>query len=359
MNALVTGASGLIGAHIVRALVVEGHTVRALVRTTSDTTAIAGLPLETRVGDVLDRASVEEAAAGCDVLFHAAAHFDYWDKSQQELEDTALVGTDNVLRTARSAGISRVVLTSSSVVGGYSDDGTVLTEEAAARDQPGEAPYVVSKIRQEREALAAARALAIDVVVARPTMTVGPFATRLGPSNAVITTYLGDPFRMTYPGGINVASSRSIGRGHVLLARKGVSGEAYLLGGENLTWEQVHRLVSELSGAGGPHVRANHTMCLSAAAFEELRATLWRQHPATTRAEAKMVGRYYWYSSDKAVRLGYEPASARAALATAIGWLAASPHVTREARIGIRLGREVIEARRALALEEDRLRQPA
>lgn len=359
MTALVTGATGLIGAHIVRALLAEGQAVRALVRASSDTSAIAGLPVEIRVGDVRDRASLELAAAGCDVVFHAAAHFDYWETTAQELEDTALAGTDNMLRAAHAAGVSRVVLTSSSVVGGYSEDGAVLTETAAAPADAAEAPYVASKIAQEREALALARTLALDLVVARTTMTVGPFATRLGPSNWVITTYLGDPLKMTYPGGINIASARRVGHGHLRLARAGARGEAYLLGGENLTWEQVHRLIGELSGAGGPHLRANHAMCVSAAAFEELRATVQQRPPATTRAQAKMVGRYYWYSSGKAAGLGYEPGGAREALAVAIGWLAASRHVTRETRIGMRLSRDVVEARSALSAQEARVRRTA
>jgi len=359
MPALVTGATGLIGAHIVRALLDDGQTVRALIRAASDTSAIAGLPVETRVGDVRDRPSLDRAAAGCDLVFHAAAHFEYWDTSLHELEDTALTGTENVLRAAQAAGVARVVLTSSSVVGGFSDDGTVLTETAAATADPGEAPYVVSKIAQEREALAMADALSIDLVVARPTMTVGPFATRLGPSNAIIVTYLSDPFKMTYPGGINIASAGRVGQGHVRLARAGARGEAYLLGGENLTWEQVHRLIAELSGAGGPSVRANHTVCMSAAALEEVRATLRQRHPATTMAQAKMVGRYYWYSSDRAAALGYDPGSAREALAVAVAWLAASPHVSRETRVGMRLSREAIEARRALIAAEARLRPTA
>lgn len=358
MRCLVTGATGLVGSHVVRALLPHGGTVRALVRTTSDRGAIAGLPLDVHVGDVLEPPSLQRAVKDCDVVFHAAAHFAYWGKTSDELDNTALSGTANVLDAAARAGVRRIVVTSSSVVLGYSEHGAVLDEQSSAREER-DAPYISSKIRQDRLALERARELGLEVVLVCPTLVVGPFATTLGPSNAVICTYLRDPLRLTYPGGCNIVAASDVGHGHVLAALRGRPGSRYVLGGENLEWRDLHALISDLSCTYGPSVTASHAGCLAAAVGEEFRSQLSGRPPMTTRQQAGMVGRYYWYSHDRAASLGYRPMPAREALAITLAWLLASPHVPRETRTRLRLSGEVWAARSAMGRSETAIREPA
>jgi dihydroflavonol-4-reductase len=190
-------------------------------------------------------------------------------------------------------------------------------------------------------------------------MAVGPFSPTLGPSNAVILTYLADPFRFTYPGGCNIVSARDVGRGHALLASVGAPGERYILGGENLAWEEIHRVVADLCGVDAPSITAGHAALYVAAAAEEVRAQFAGRPPLTTRAQASMIGRYYWYSSAKAQRAGYTARPARGAIAEAVAWLVASHHVWRELRTRIRLHGDVYDERRALRLREASLRAAA
>ncbi len=116
MKILVTGASGVIGANLVRELLADGHEVRAFVREKSDLRSLHGLEIQIVVGDVLEPDGLASAAEGCDLLFHAAAVFSYWSHAADELEKIAVEGTVNVVQTARRTGVRRVVLTSSSVV---------------------------------------------------------------------------------------------------------------------------------------------------------------------------------------------------------------------------------------------------
>ena len=120
MIVLVTGANGLVGANLVRELLSAGHTVRAFVRPTSDRRSVKGLAVNLVFGDVLNRESLLAAAQGCDLLFHAAAAFTYWDQSSGDLMKLAVQGTRHVVEAAHDAGVRRVVLTSSSVVLGSS-----------------------------------------------------------------------------------------------------------------------------------------------------------------------------------------------------------------------------------------------
>ena len=344
MRALVTGASGLIGAHLMSALMADGHDVRALVRDVSRSAIPDGVPVT--VADLLDAtADIDAACAGCDVVFHTAAHFAYGGVSRGVLHDTAVVGTDRVLRACARAGVGRVVVTSSSVVFGYSRDGSEIEERAGLVDGEGESPYVAAKIAQHRCALDLSERLGLDIRLACPTMTLGPSGARLGPSNGLIVAYLMDPLRCTYPGGCNLVSVRDVAAGHVLIAERGVAGESYLLGSANMTWREIHTAIAELAGVAAPRLELTHSLAYLAATVDEIRASLAHRVALSTREQAEMLGRCYWYSHAKASGIGYSPMPARDALVETISWLAASPHVTREARINMRLADEVYRFR--------------
>ena len=349
MKALVTGANGLIGANLLRALVRAGHEAVALVRPTSDIRHIEALPVALAYGDVLDPPSLAAATAGCDTTFHTAVHFAYWGHDEAALARTAIDGTRNVLTTAHAAGIRRVVMTSSSVTLGAAYAPEIRDETASAEDGAHEPAYVRAKIAQEIDAVRLSRELGLDLVIACPTMSVGAFGAALGPSNGVITSYLADPFRLTWAGGCNIVSVRDVAAGHILLAEHGEPGARYVLGAENLEWRDIHARIAALAGVPSPGATASATTCYWVALAEEARARITGDAPLATRAQAKMVGRYYWYDHAKAAALGFAPMPADDALAEAIGWLSASPHVARETRMAMRLSRAVHEARAAIA----------
>ncbi len=248
MKALVTGANGLIGAHVVRALVDAGHSVRALVRNSNRHN---GVPVAHVVADLLDpTADLKTACADCEVVFHTAAHFAYSGFSASELRDTAVAGTERLLRACASASVQRVVVTSSSVVFGYRERPTAIDEAECLVPPDQGAPYVRAKIAQHRRALELGAQLKLDVRLACPTMTLGPTSSRLGPSNGLIAAYLADPLACTFPGGCDLVSAHDVALGHMLIAERGTAGESYLLGSQNMTWRQIHTAIAELAGAG-------------------------------------------------------------------------------------------------------------
>src|ERR1019366_318722 len=106
---LVTGASGFVGWHVARLLVERGHTVRALVRSSS---RIENLECEKVVGDLRDPASLERAASGCGTVFHVAADYRLWSKDSAELYASNVDGTRNMLSAAKAARVERLVYTS-------------------------------------------------------------------------------------------------------------------------------------------------------------------------------------------------------------------------------------------------------
>ena len=351
MKTLVTGGNGLIGANLVRELLAQGNEVRVFVRQTSDLSSLAGLPIDIFYGDVLQAETLTAAVKDCEVVFHAAAVFSYWGISASSLETTAVQGTLNVLEACRTAGVRRVVLTSSSVIFGSSTH-PVLRDENFKLNEKDAPAYVVSKLAQDQAAFQHAAELGLELVAVCPTIVVGPYDANLSPSNSIIVTYLNDPFKLTYPGGCNIAAVSDVARGHILAARFGRNGEHYILGSENLEYAALHRTISELCGVSGPLFNTNHTGSYLAAAAAEFNAWFTRRPPLTTRTQARMVGRYYWYRHDKAAELGYSPMPAGQALAEAISWLVASRHVSQQLRATLQLSRQVYTARQAMAARE-------
>ncbi len=303
MKALVTGASGVVGANLVRELLSSGWTVRTLVRPGPPRRALAGLRVEVAPGDVLDPGSLAAAAAGTDVVFHAAARFSYSAVPQAELERVAVEGTRNMIRAAAVAGAQRVVLTASSVVFGSSPRPQPRNEDSAFTQEDASG-YAVSKVRQANAAFAAAAAEGIDLVAVCPTLTVGAWDYALAESNAIIVKYLNDPFRATFPGGCNVVSAVDVARGHRLIAEHGTPGRAYLVGAENMQWHDLHAEISTICGTHGPLTTATHTGAYLTAAWSETAARLTGAPPTVTRDEVKMMGRWYWYDDARARALG-------------------------------------------------------
>lgn len=346
MRALVTGATGLIGSHLIHALVAARHEVQCLVRQTSRRAALEALPVTWVVGDLLNDSRVLDAACGeCDVVFHTAAHYAYGGVSPTEMLDTAVAGTEALLRACARQGVRTVVVTSSSVVFGYSNGGTIICEGEPMTSSDREPTYVIAKIAQHHRALRLAEHLRLDVRFACPTITLGPTSSRLGPSNGLIVSYLTDPFSSTFPGGCNLVSARNVAEGHLLVALNGAMGECYLLGSENLTWRQIHCMIADLAGVSPPLAELNHASAFLAAATEELFAAMAGRTALSTRQQATMIGRYYWYSHAKAAALGYAPTTARNAMTETISWLASSAYITREVRARMHLSPDIYRLR--------------
>jgi dihydroflavonol-4-reductase len=346
MKVLVTGATGFIGQHLVRELKRKGYGVRVLLRKDSDTRGLASLDVEKVYGDILDIKTLGPAMHGCGIVFHAAGVFSYWGYSLEQLRVLVVHGTENVLNAAQAAKVKRIVLTSSSVVLGASYKAVSLTEKSPAPKLDDQPPYVLAKAEQEQVAFELAKKLGLQIVAVCPTLVVGGPDFKPTESNRMIVNYLKDPLKATWIGGCNIVSVEDVARGHVLAAVKGISGRRYILGGENLRWSQVHRILSELTGMPGPLVTANQTIAYLGASIQEAVSFFTKAAPAASRAQSIMVGQYYWYEHAPMKRLGYNPMSARQALAEATSWLVTSEHIPASVRSVMKLSNEIYEVRR-------------
>src|ERR1019366_8715650 len=103
MKCFVTGATGFLGSHVARQLLAKGADLRLLMRATSRTDNIDDLAAERALGDLRDTESLKKGMSGCEFVFHVAADYRLWARNGQELYDSNVEGTRNVLAAARDS----------------------------------------------------------------------------------------------------------------------------------------------------------------------------------------------------------------------------------------------------------------
>src|SRR6266576_5568804 len=153
---LVTGAAGFLVSNVTRQLVARGADVLVLLRASSNNRAIADLSLEYVTGDLRDPASLERALAGVKRVFHVAADYRLWSKRSQDIYDSNVGGTKNLLEAAKRAGVEQLIYTST--VATIAVDRTELPNEFTdAKLQEMVGHYKRSKWMAEREVLNAVK----------------------------------------------------------------------------------------------------------------------------------------------------------------------------------------------------------
>lgn len=323
-KALVTGASGFIGARLVRNLVERGHDVKCFIRPTASRSALKGLPVEIAEGDITIEHTVYRALAGCDRVYHVAAAYKMWDTNPAKIMDPAIRGTREVLNAIERRGsqIERIVVTSSVAAIGTSPAPAPMNEDTEWNLADSEL-YIVAKRRAEE--LALSRAGRLPIVIVNPCGVFGPGDARPTPSGGLIVKYLNWKAPIGFPvsaGGLSVVDVDDVCQGHIGAMEKGRVGERYILGGDNLTFTQVIESMSSITGLRGPGKPAGKGLAELVGRGMELFARLTGNEPEVTyKLSRDFYDTFMWASSAKAeTELGYKHRPARKTLARAIRW---------------------------------------
>lgn len=298
MRVLLTGASGFIGSWVARELLRRGHEVRVLVRPTSNLRNLAGLAVEHAPGDVLDAPSVARALEGRDAVVHTAGlvHFVPADPVQRAVN---ALSVRVVLEAALRAGVGRAVLTSSTAVMGGSARPQVADEETPSTAASLGIDYFTTKLQGEQEAMAI-HARGLPVVILRPSVVLGPgdvYRSSTATVRAVARRRL--PFHVE--GGQSYTDVRDVAAAHAAALERGRPGEAYVLGGHNLT---VGEFVTRVAAAAGvpPPRRLPFGVALLGAMVGEAWARLRGRTPGITAQLVRAGHLYTFVRSDKARR---------------------------------------------------------
>jgi len=320
MRALVTGATGCVGANVVEALLTRGYDVSAMRRATSRLDALAGLEPEFVTGDVMDAASLHAAMDGCDVVFHVAAVSQYWRSGPDAIYRVNVGGTRNVLQAAMAQGVARVVFTSSvAVLGVPTEHGQLLDETATFNLHPEHFHYGHSKVLAEAEVQRAV-AQGLDVVIVNPASVIGKRDVNFVGGEIVRAVNRG-MFVAAPPGGMGVVCATAVGKGHVLAAERGRTGERYILNGENLSHRALTALVAAVVGARPPLVTIPRALMKPATALVDLWNAVRRNPSLISGSQMRLSAYDMYFDGGKAEReLGFVPGAAREAVVEAWDW---------------------------------------
>jgi dihydroflavonol-4-reductase len=320
-RAFVTGATGFVGASVVRELLADGWEVRALVRSNSNRSNIAGLPVEQVEGDLADGAHLAEIIAPCEAVFHMAAHYSLWARDRNLLYQVNVEGTKNLLAAARRAQVRRFVHTSSVAAIGVPQPGCIADEAFDSRVEDLTGDYKKSKFLAEAAAREAARG-GLDVVIVNPSTPVGPYDIKPTPTGEIIVRFLEGRMPFYVHTGLNLIAVEDVARGHLLAFRRGQTGERYILGNRNLTLREMLEILAAVTGRRAPRFAIPHFIPLFAAYLDEtVLARLVGKQPGLSVAAVKMSRRAMYYDSSRAVReLGLPQSPVEEALARAVEW---------------------------------------
>ncbi len=323
MKAFVTGATGFIGSRLVQRLAESGLTVHALYRSLSKADPIRQPGVQLFEGDILDEASILAAMEGCEQVYHVAAFAGVWAKDPELIYRLNVDGAMNVIHAAQACGIRRVVITSTAGILGPSE------KEAVHESTPAPAsfftPYEESKFNLE-QALKKLPEEMPEVIIVNPTRVYGPgFLSESNGVTKMIGQYIKGKWRFVPGNGKssgNYVFVEDVVNGHLLAMEKGRAGERYVLGGENITYNQLFDITKELSGVSYRLYHIPLWVMLMVSGFMKLISDLTGKPPLIVPGLVRKFNHNWVVSSGKAIKeLGYDPLDAKTGIRKTIEWL--------------------------------------
>ncbi|XP_004291118.1 PREDICTED: putative dihydroflavonol-4-reductase-like [Fragaria vesca subsp. vesca] len=328
MKVTVTGASGYLGGRLCHQLLKQGHSVRALVRPTSD---LSSLPppsssLELVYGDVTDFHSLLSAFSGCDVVFHAAALVEPWLPHPSDFFSVNVAGLKNVLRAIRETKTVQKVIYTSSFFALGPTDGHVADESQFHHERFFCTEYEKSKAAADKIALQAAQEEGLPIVLLYPGVIYGPGKLTAG---NVVARMIIERFNGRLPGYIGPGTDRysfshvdDVVDGHIGAMSKGRVGERYLLTGENASFKHVFDVAAVLTHTQRPKFNIPLWLIEAYGWVSILVSRVTGKLPLISPPTVYVLRHQWAYSCEKAKQeLDYNPRSLKEGLEEVLPWL--------------------------------------
>jgi dihydroflavonol-4-reductase len=317
---LVTGASGFVGAAVVRRLLAPGRNVRVMIREGSDRSNVRDLDVEVVTGDLTDHGSLRRAARGCHGVFHFAADYRLWVREPKAMFAANVDGTRALMQAALAADVERIVYTSSVATLGIRN-GAPADEETPVTFADMIGHYKQSKFMAEAEVRRMTADDGLPVVIVNPSTPIGPRDVKPTPTGRLIVEAAAGRMPAYVDTGLNVVHVEDVAEGHVLAYENGRVGERYVLGGEDMTLSAILGEIAALTDRRPPKVKLPHAAVLPLAYVAEAWSRLSGGEPFVTVDGVRMSRKQMFFSSAKATaQLGYRPRPASEALRDAVAY---------------------------------------
>ncbi len=321
MKTLITGASGFVGSAVMRKCLARGEDVRVLVRQHSDRRLIDGTQVEVVVGDLNDRASLHSALKNCHRLYHVAADYRLWSHKPEELYQSNVEGTRNIMLAALQQQVERVVYTSSVATLGLHADGSAANEDSpvSLADMIGD--YKRSKFLAEREVDKLVTEQHLPAIIVNPSTPIGPGDIKPTPTGQMILDAITGKMPAYVDTGLNIVHVDDVADGHLAAMDQGRVGERYILGASDMSLQQILTFIADVIGQKPPSIKLPHNLILPIAWCMERMASITTVPPRVTVSGVKLAKKKMFFSHAKASQqLGYTPRPVEHALRDAVTW---------------------------------------
>jgi dihydroflavonol-4-reductase len=317
MRILITGATGLLGNNLVRALLKQGHQVVATMRHSSNRAALDGLDVELIHVDLNQQSDVARALEGVDVVVHAAAMIQIgWTKLDASRK-VNVEATANIAQAARRKNIRMIHVSTVDALGAATQNS--IGDETKLDPPKPACSYVVTK-REAETAIILEVANGLDAVIVNPGFIVGPYDWK--PSSGEMMLLIANHFIFFVPaGGCSVVDVRDVADGIISAIQHGRTGERYILGGENMTYFELWTMMAQVMDRGGPKRAIRNWLAYSIGKVGDLITKYFDRELPINSAAIQLSQMHHYYSSDKAKsELGYQIGSVEDALSDAWDW---------------------------------------
>jgi len=315
---LVTGGTGLVGSHLLQALVREGQAVRAIKRASSDMDMIRKVfdlyspdpvkdfsLIEWAEADIMDIFSLEEAMEGVEEVYHCAAIVSFLPEDRKRLLRINTEGTANIVNAALEKKIRKLCHVSSiAALGRPENQADLIDENLVWKTSRNNSNYAVSKYGAEREVWRGT-AEGLDAVIINPSIILGVAGASQGSSRIFNTVWEGLKF---YPPGKNgFVDVRDVVKAMILLMNSDIRNERFILSVDNIEYKRLFDLIAAAMGKPAPHLKVSPMLSGFAWRVEKLRSMVTGVKPLITKETAHTAVQQYEYSNEKIKKeLGFE-----------------------------------------------------
>ncbi|HDZ41897.1 MAG TPA: NAD-dependent epimerase/dehydratase family protein [Bacteroidetes bacterium] len=320
MKIFITGADGILGNNLVRILLDRAHEVKVFIETGKEARYLAGLDIERSDGSILNYEELKNAMEGCDIVIHAAAKTDTYPPRHQSYWKVNVEGTRNIIASVKELGVRRLIHIGTANSFGPGDEMDPGNETRPYTAGKYGLDYMCTKKAAQDEVLRAVREDGLDAVVVNPTFMIGPYDSK--PSSGTMILAVNQGKIPGYPsGGRNFVYVRDVANAVTSAIEKGLSGECYILGNENLTYKEAFEKMAGALGVKAPGMKMPGWLTLAYGRLLSAASTIFRFTPPVNYPMALISTEKHFYSSEKARReLGLQQTPVSEALKEAVEW---------------------------------------
>lgn len=300
MKVLVTGATGLLGSNLLRILSERGHQIKVLLQPGSCTKTIDQLPIEMVEGNILNFEEFLEAARGVDAIFHLAADTSVWPARNPNTVKVNVEGTRNAIYVALAVQAKRFIHVGTANTFSYGNDQKPGIENTPYICQKFGLDYMDSK-QQAQQLVVEASKKGLPAIMVNPTFMIGPFDSKPSSGQMLVAVHSGKVKGFSQ-GGKNYVCVQDVAIGIANALKKGRIGESYILGNENLTYEQAFTKMANIMNSKPPRIKLPNWLVISAGFINTYIGKITGKNPGVSYPLARIACERHYYSSEKAIK---------------------------------------------------------